>query len=199
MTTLKNVFAEKRWLVGPFDASVYTKFTFDSVIAGAALWLALLWWTGLLTARRLAVAFAALVVIPAMLAYAEMHRFTSQVKYNLGILPKLTLSGVLSAEMNPRSVLFLRRANAAVFAAPSYDRYVNGEFELLVNNKHSFPALLHLAMFSDVLNVYQYDPYDSHFGIRTISNHARMRAAVQFGIAFSALAFIGNFSERLRL
>jgi len=172
-------------------AGVYTKFTFDSVIAGAALWLALLWWTRMLPVRRLAVAFVALVVLPALLAYAEMHRYMSQQTYNLGIRPRLSLSGVMNAEMNPRSILFLRRADVDVLAAPSYDWTVNGSVELLVNNKHSFLALLHLAMFSDVLNIYQYDPYDSYFGIRTTRNHARMQAAVRFGIAFSLLAFIG--------
>jgi hypothetical protein len=159
---------------------VFTKFTFDSAIAGAALWLALLWWTRLLPVRRLAVAFIALIVLPGFLAYAEMHRYMSQQTYNLGIRPRLSLSGLLNAEMNPRSILFLRRADVDVLAAPSYDWTVNGSVELLVNNKHSFLALLHLAMFSDVLNIYQYDPYDSYFGIRTARNHARMQAAVRF-------------------
>jgi hypothetical protein len=78
-----------------------------------------------------------------------------------------------------------------VLNAPALNRKVDGKFDLLVENKHSFPALLHLAIFTDIMNIYQFDPYDHYFGIRTLRNHHRMRWAVRSGILISVLTLAG--------
>jgi hypothetical protein len=49
---------------------------------------------------------------------------------------------------------------------------------------------VHLAIFTDILNVYQYDPYDFYFGQRGKLNHQRMQIAVRSGILFSILLVI---------
>ena len=165
-------------------AGILTKFTFGSVLVASAFCLTLLWWTGTLVARRVA---AALIVIPLLsgaLGYSEMRRFTSQQKYNLGLRSLHSAGALLEAPMNPRSILFLRRADTEVLAAPPYDWVRSGIYLLLSNNEHSFPALLHLAMFTDILNIYQFEPYNKVFGRRTVSNHHRMQIAVRLGILF---------------
>jgi hypothetical protein len=172
-------------------AGVLTKFTFASAIIGSALSLALLWWTRVLTARRMALAFLLLTIIPALLAYAQMRQYTSQQTYNLGLRPHPSLQAIWNAEMNPRTILFLRRADTDVLAAPSYDWRREDFFELLKPNKHSLPALEQLGVFTDVLNIYQYDPADYYFGRRTVPNLHRMQVAVRTGIAFSLMALIG--------
>lgn len=172
-------------------AGILTKFTFGSALAGSILWLAMLWRTRLLTGRRLAIVFALVTALPAVLAYAQMRQFSSQEKYALGIEKPSSLSELWNAEMSPRNLLFVKAADVEVLSAPSYDWNVNGDFPLLEKRRHSFPALLHLGMFTDILNTYQGDPYFSYYGSRTLRNHHRMQLAVRFGILFSLLTVAG--------
>lgn len=171
-------------------ASSVVKFTFGSFIAAAAVWSFLQWWTRQWPAHRLAVAVLLIAVVPAVFARAEMRRYQAEQANSLGIdfLPVGRLS---EAAMNPRSILFLRPADYDILSAPAYEWTVNGQYELLVNNKHSFPALLHLAMFTDILNIYQFDPYDYYFGQRTAENHRRMRIAVRTAIVATLVTAAG--------
>ena len=138
-------------------AAILVKFTFGSFVAAAAVWAILQWWTKRLSARRLVVAVILLACIPALFARAEMRRYQSQQSNSIGIR-FVPVSQLSEAAMTPRSILFFRPADLAILAAPAYDWTVDDRYELLINNKHSFPALLHLAMFTDILNIYQFDP-----------------------------------------
>jgi hypothetical protein len=169
-------------------AATLVKFTFASFILATGIWAILLWWTRLWSARRSAVALVVVTVIPMLFAYLNMVRYGSQLNSTLGIAQPPALS---EAAMNPRSVVWLRAADVDVLHAPAYNWKVNGKFDLLVENKHSFPALLHLAIFTDILNIYQFDPYDHYFGIRTLRNHHRMRTAVRSGILISIFTVVG--------
>jgi hypothetical protein len=169
-------------------AAALVKFTFGSFIFATGIWAILLWWTRLWSTRRSAVALVVVTIVPSLFAYLNIVRYGSQQNNSLGIAPPPALS---QAAMNPRSIVWLRAADVDVLNAPAYNRKVDGKFDLLVENKHSFPALLHLAIFTDILNIYQFDPYDHYFGIRTLRNHHRMRSAVRSGILISVLTFAG--------
>jgi hypothetical protein len=169
-------------------AAALVKFTFGSFIFATGIWAVLMWWTRLWSTRRSAVALAVVTILPSLVAYLNIVRYNSQQNNSLLIAPPPALS---QAAMNPRSIVWLRAADVDVLNAPAYNRKVDGKFDLLVENKHSFPALLHLAIFTDILNVYQFDRYDYYFGIRTLRNHQRMRSAVRSGILISVLTFAG--------
>jgi hypothetical protein len=98
--------------------------------------------------------------------------------------------------MSIRDIVFLHKADLHVFRAPAYFEPVRPpgpavftQYELQQQHKYSYAALLHLGMYTDVLNIYQYDPTDSVFGWRSAPNASRMRLAVKTGLLFS-LAFL---------
>jgi hypothetical protein len=98
--------------------------------------------------------------------------------------------------MSIRDVVFFHKADLHVFRAPAYDEPVRRPrpgayppYELEQQHKYSYPALLHLGMFTDIMNIYQYDPTDSIFGRRSALNALRMRLAVKTGLLFS-VAFL---------
>jgi len=102
--------------------------------------------------------------------------------------------------MSPRDVLWLHKRDVHIFRAPSYLEELpganpnapltpQGPYDLLVQHRYSYPALLHLAIFTDILNIYQDDLSDSYFGTRTRKNASRMRIAVKTGLIFSLSCF----------
>jgi hypothetical protein len=131
-----------------------------------------------------------IVALPALVGYREAVRFRSQAPDPWGIQAP-SLNRLRSGSMNLRSMVWFRSADADVLSAPVYNRMVDGEYDLLRSNKHSLPALIHLATFTDILNIYQYDPEAHYFGRRMSRHHGRMEVAVRSGIAASLLAVIG--------
>ena len=67
-------------------------------------------------------------------------------------------------------------------AVPAYLTY-----GLLYDHRHSFAALNHLAIFTDPLNIFQYDPTDSYFGQRSPRNQRLMEVAVKTALPLSVL------------
>ncbi|HEX4999634.1 MAG TPA: hypothetical protein VFY29_15510 [Terriglobia bacterium] len=163
----------------------FVKFTFGFVALACWIWVLSLWWTGRLIGRRLAATALVVCVVPSLVVVFESIRFWPQTSNSWGLAPRTDL---WHGEMTPRSLMWLRAADTDVLAAPSYNWQENGAFELLVNNKHSYPALAHLGIFTDILNIYQSDPFDYYFGNRTKRNHHRMQVSVRAGIPFSLLA-----------
>jgi len=106
-------------------------------------------------------------------------------------------------EMQWRNLVFLKQADREILHAPSYDEtiLVNGEpvFNLSINNKHSYPALLHLSMYTDVLNIFQYDETDWYFGARSEQNQSRMALTVKSAILLSALTVVAVVACLLRI
>jgi hypothetical protein len=97
-------------------------------------------------------------------------------------------------------LVFFHPRDVHIFRAPEYAERVrgaaptdaftpHGPYELLVVHRYSYPALLHLAIFTDILNIYQHDPSDNYFGTRTQANASRMRIAVKGGLIFSLSCF----------
>ena len=169
---------------------LFTKFTFGSFVAASAVWIVLLWWTRLISGRRLAAMLPVIVIVPVLVGYREAVRFRSHQPDPFGIQsPSLNL--LRNGWMNLRSVVWVRPADIDVLSAPPYNRVKKGQYDLLVSNKHSLPALMHLGVFTDILNIFQYDPYDGYFGSRTLRSHRRMEIAVRSGILISLLAIIG--------
>jgi hypothetical protein len=107
--------------------------------------------------------------------------------------------------MTWRDLVFLHARDVHVLRAPQYDELRHAlkpgirnaetetprdQYELLTPGRYSYPALLHLAMFTDIMNIYQDDPTDSYFGQRTRTNQSRMRLGVKTGLIFSLLGAV---------
>jgi len=171
-------------------AGVGVKFTFGSLILASFLSLGALVRTGSINRQRFLTGVCALAVVPVVPAIAEFYQYRTQQTYNNG----MNLKG---SEMNLRSIVFFREHDLHILDAPPFSERASVpapaqgdtpalENELILKNKYSYPALLELAIFTDILNIYQYDPDDSYFGRRTPGNQAKMRLAVRTGTIFFA-------------
>ncbi|HEY2295166.1 MAG TPA: hypothetical protein VGM86_31060, partial [Thermoanaerobaculia bacterium] len=65
-----------------------------------------------------------------------------------------------------------------------------GQYNLLMSNRHSYPALLHLSMFTDPMNIYESDPADAYFGQRDGLHQELMTVAVNSSIPLSLLMLV---------
>jgi hypothetical protein len=87
--------------------------------------------------------------------------------------------------------LMLRAHDIDVLRAPLYiDRITllgTESYNLLVSNRHSYPALLHLSIFTDPLNIFQYDPTDAYFGPRDALHQGLMTFAVNWALPLALL------------
>jgi hypothetical protein len=181
---------------------VFTKYMFISTIAVAILSILLLWRVGALYRWWALASLASVVIIPGVCGFAEYRICMRNPHLEVA---KSWINPFTSPYMNVRSIVFPRVHDAHVLSAPAYDepnpvpeaaqpeevRSTEGRrFNLLIHNKYSYPALLHLGVFTDILNVFQYDPKDTYFGTRSVTNAGRMRLAVKTGLLFSLCAFL---------
>ncbi len=166
---------------------VGTKLTFGSQICAsiAAIWV--LQRTNLVTKRRAIT--ACMVILLGTGVPLIAGRLLTKGSYNLllGTMP--------GSEMTLRDILFFRAHDLHLLRAPVYDEHsakpapkvgviAAHDLELLIKDKYSYPGLLEVAVFTDILNIYQYDPTDSYFGARSAANMRRMRIAVKTGLLF---------------
>lgn len=199
-------------------AGVLIKFTAMSGLVAATLVLAQGYRRGTFSARR-AVGLGLIVVAPsALLALAQISQhkeFHSMVLKNPRPLP---------GEMPVAALVRLQARDAAVFAAPSYDApaHLPAEFrarhgdlrhELLIPGHYNYPALLHLGIFTDLMNIFQAnpahtldrwarEPIEMDFGERTpgaqrlmavaVKSAAPVTLAVATAIALLGVAFGGR-------
>jgi hypothetical protein len=161
-------------------AGIFSKYTMVSALP-VVLALLVVFRQRLSSRRIRAGALLVLVVLPGLFAVLQYRRVPHDG-------PGLQY---WAREMEWRSVFMLRAADREVLRAPEYlDKNPSdaGEtYNLLVINRHSYPALLHLSMFTDVLNIFQYDPADSYFRRRDDLHQRLMTAAVRSAIPLSLL------------
>jgi 4-amino-4-deoxy-L-arabinose transferase-like glycosyltransferase len=178
-----------------------TKFTFASLAPVSAVLLFGCWRSGSLGWRRLVGGLMLVSVIPGALAYLEYKQYSAQGGCQHSLQPEAQLStGAGSFKL--RSLLFFRWADFHLLSAPPYNEAPDGAHaldyaasvsqvpNLLLANKFSYPGLLHLATFTDILNIYQYDPDDGYFGARSRENAARMSLAVKTAFPFTLFALV---------
>jgi hypothetical protein len=145
--------------------------------------------------KVLAGALLLVVIVPGLLAAHYHHIYTH--------LPSADgRRAFWNHDMDWRSLLMLRAADVDVLRAPQYlDKVSLGGVEvenLLSSNRHSYPALLHLSLFTDVLNIFQSDPSDSDFGVRDALHQQLMTLAVRSAIPLSLLMICATAVYLLR-
>jgi hypothetical protein len=105
-----------------------------------------------------------------------------------------------TGEMTLRNAVGLKFSDARIFAAPTYWRLARRDgkviLPLLVPNDFTYPALLHLGTFTDVLD---YSRSDGRSGPRPEPQKTSARVAVRFGVLFSlgAVLTVGAFWLRV--
>ena len=99
-----------------------------------------------------------------------------------------------SNQMNLRSILFFRNGDLSLLRGPTYWKLVvdgpRDPRSLFHANHFSYPGLLCLATFSDVLNIFQPKPKGAPYGQRTKYKQRLTQVATNLG----AVCFIGIFT-----
>lgn len=176
--------------------AVSVKFTSISLVPAAAAAIVLMWFARATDLRRTALAMAVVVAVPMILGVATYRQYKKFQKGNLGVSMAMDPFAE-STELNVRSLFFLRPADVKLLKAPPYDTPTDEiafgahrTLELAVPSRYSYVGLLHLAVFTDVLNIYQYDPLDNYFGRRSHNSQVRMALAFKTAIPFTLATLI---------
>jgi hypothetical protein len=105
-------------------------------------------------------------------------------------------------EMNWRSLLLPRMADLDVFRAPGYLDVTSiggaDAHTMLVPNLHSYMGMLQYSIFTDPLNIFQYDATDSYFGARDDAHQRLMTFAVRWAVPLSLLMIAGTVTYAVR-
>jgi hypothetical protein len=87
---------------------------------------------------------------------------------------------------------FPKEVDSRLLSGPSYwvraNRFPGDEmYELLIQNKYSYPSLVHLGLFTDILDIYQPKSRHDWFGRRTAHAQAMMSTTVKTGLPISVV------------
>ena len=164
---------------------IASKYTMASAVP-VALGLVVLLRTRLASRGVFTAALALVVIVPALFAFQQQQIYSR--------LPAGDGHQAWARDMHWRSLVMFREADVDVLRAPSYAEQIRGTkaYRLLERNRVSYPALLHLSMFTDPLNIYQSDPSDSYFGARDGLHQTLMTVAVNSAIPLSVLMLVAG-------
>ena len=163
------------------------KYTFVSQGVAVLIALAIYVWTNRLRREQIAKGLIAVALITGVNAALILHSRSA-----------LGFTSTSGYEMRWSDILLLHRHDAHVLTAPSYNQPadprdgtpVTCPYELLRQHRYSYAALVHLGIYTDLMNIYQYDPTDSYIGIRPQNHEKPMRLAVKTGLLFSLAGLI---------
>ena len=188
----------RRWLAGAcaglLTVGVLTKYTFMSALVAVSLTMFQLARRRLVTWRESALLLTLALLLPVGVVIDQQRRHPN-------------FSGAMTFEydsdpaMSVRDIAGLHGRDMHIFRAPPYDepwevarRGSNGKpfdpgppYELLMDHHYSYLALNHLTVFTDPMNIFQYDPTDAYFGARSDRNQHLMAAAVKTAVPITLL------------
>lgn len=104
----------------------------------------------------------------------------------------LDVYGVQHNKVNSMSyptVFFIKKNDECLLGAPQYN---DPTCNLLQENKYSYPGLLHLAIFTDILNIFQYDPEDLYIGPRSHVNQKLMSLSTKTALPISLFCVLST-------
>ena len=166
-----------------------TKFTFLFLPAAVTAIAGLLWWWKRTTLRQALIIIGLAAVVP-MIASCWIYRAAQRDVAHEE--PRHTFDWKGTGEMTWSSVLLVKSRDNRIFDAPGYwDPPANpgAGLPLLASNSYSYPALLHLAIFTDVLDYANQGGTDNGTP-RPELQKKFSRFAVRFGLLFSVSAFL---------
>ncbi len=151
-----------------------TKFTFGSALVAVGLTLGQAWRRGAFALGEAARLLVIAVGLPAVVMFWQagsggglgarvgMHLTTpSAMSYRSLLLPHARDLHLLA-----EAPAYDEPSQAAREAAAEHPVDIRLAYNLLLENRFSYPGLFHLGTFTDLLNIFQYDPTDGYFGRR---------------------------------
>jgi hypothetical protein len=156
------------------------KYTFVSAIAASVIVVGMLMRAGTLGWKRGLITLLSITLISAPVAYLELHACMQKNSFTIA---KTWVDPFSSPYMNLRNLVFPKFSDAPILNALPYR-------DVLTPNKYSYPALLYLGIFTDIMNVFQNDPKNVPSATRTITNQERMSLALKTGMPFSLLMVV---------
>lgn len=183
-----------------FCIGILAKATFGLLPIGVALLLVIFWRLKLVSLRKLATIGVFTVIVP--LLFVGLVQIG--VARSLGDKPhRHVFDWHGTGEMTWGSLLLPRLSDKRILEAPGYwDAVVTEKGErvqpLIINNNYSYPALLVLGIFTDVLDFANYGNLDN--GTPRPASHQRLaKMAVASGIVASLLMVAALVAEILSL
>ncbi|MDB6126438.1 MAG: hypothetical protein JWM35_334 [Verrucomicrobia bacterium] len=176
----------------------FARFTFIAVLPAVAIVIALLWRSRRVNLRHCLLVASAALLGPVLVAGWIEHRASLRFSHRDA---HHTFNWRGTGEMTWSSLLLLKSADVRVLDAPGYwdHEMIGGQprLGLLVNNRYSYPALLHLSIFTDVLDYANEGQIDDG-APRPEPQKTIARWCVRLGLVFSVAGFfsIGWFSFR---
>ena len=159
-------------------------------------------WRRLLTNARWKIV-GVIAIIPTILVVLQFAIY--EPTYSRPFAIDRSVNPFKSHFMSVRSLVAPRGDDASTLSAPPYNLSTAGNLtdtsgrdmkgnpaELLIPNIHSYPALLNLSIFSDVLNRFQYEPVRTYFGTRTATAQALMSMTVKLGAVFFLIVALAS-------
>jgi hypothetical protein len=176
----------------------FAKFTFLLLPAGVLV-VAVLAWRWQHASPRRTLTLLALAVLAPSLVGLTLHRLATRELADTPQQHRFTWSG--TDEMSWRSLLTVKPSDRRIFDAPGYwDSVVTDGrtvLPLLENNSYSYPALLHLGIFTDVLNFAQGGSQRSGRP-RPQPQQSLAQASVRTGVLFSLAGVVAVALVTLR-
>ena len=176
--------------------AVSIKFTAVSLVPAAAAVIVAMWLARAADLPRTVVALLLVVLPAATLGFTTYRHYKTYQKSNLGVNMAIDPFSP-ETEINVRSLLLPRKADLKLLRdAPQYDApsefVIDGHrrHEMAVPNRYSYLGLLHLGVFTDIMNIYQPDPRDAYIGPRAPGPHRRMTIAARTAVPFTLCAVI---------
>ncbi len=176
----------------------FARFTFLALLPATAVVLGLAWRWRRITGRQAAAIGSLALLLPALLAGWIQLRAQRQFA---GQAPHHTFNWDGTGELSWSSLLWVKRVDVRLLDAPIYweSQLVAGQpqYVLLVNNRYSYPALLHLSVFTDVLDYANAGQLDDG-AIRPEPQQTLARWSVRLGLLISVPALLAVLAFLVR-
>jgi len=167
--------------------ALLAKHSFVALVPALLLALLVLFRTRRLDRRQAAAFLVLVVLLPGLLGLllflSSSHGTVHPWKKIPGTGPAMTLD----------DLLLLKKRDAYLLSAPSYDdKDYEGKYNLVVPHRFSYPALLHLGIWTDLLNFFQFDPERPYIPRRAPADQWRMALSVKAGIPLSVAGLLAT-------
>jgi len=178
------------------------KFTFAALIPASALFWGISFFKKAVSLKRFIAILLLVVIIPGAVIFAEYQLY---IKDQLPVWNIKDADIFHDADMTVGSLLGIKGTDMELFSAPYFHQATRSSSaegkrqKILENNYYSYPGLMHLALYTDIMSIYQRtDPvvhvsseYADHYynRYRTAGHQRLMEIAVKSGLVLT-LSFL---------
>jgi len=180
------------------------KFTFAALIPASALFWGIFFFKKAVSLKRFIAILLLVVILPGGVIFAQYQRYLKDQFPSLG---KKNVDIFHRADMTVGSLLGVKLTDLELFSAPYFHQATvpsspleSKRQKILENNYYSYPGLMHLALYTDIMSIYQRtdpavatytseNPDEYYNRYRTPWHQGLMEIAVKSGLVLT-LSFI---------